>query len=109
MSRSNLLNDIWCLHLPTLTWKQKPARVHSRPFSGVMRRAGHTLHGMLAFGGCVYEGHQLALVGGYDVLLLGAFHQGTAVYGSRTTRPSQDIDLSPGMMLVIMHLRSVPC
>ena len=77
MSRSNLLNDIWCLHLPTLTWKQTPARVHSRPFSGVMQRAGHTLHGMLAFGGCVYEGHQLALVGGYDVLLLGAFHQET--------------------------------
>ena len=70
--QGNFLDDVHRLHLPTLTWKAPP-QVHGRPARAMRNIAGHSLDGLLAFGGCVPTTLGIMPVAKADPLLLGIF------------------------------------
>lgn len=50
--QGDFLEDVLLLHLPTLTWRRSP-KVHGKPIRPLRRIAGHSLDGLIAFGGCI--------------------------------------------------------
>ena len=63
--------------MPSLTWK-KPPEVAGRPSRALRRIAGHTLAGLLAFGGCIPTIMGIMPVEKLDLLLLGELTSGEA-------------------------------
>ena len=70
--QGSFLDDLQQLHVPSLTWK-KPPEVAGRPSRALRRIAGHTLAGLLAFGGCIPTIMGIMPVEKLDLLLLGEF------------------------------------
>ena len=68
--QGNFLDDIHKLHLPTLTWRQPP-RVHGRPARALRNIAGHSIEGLIAFGGCISTIMGIMPVAKTDPLLTG--------------------------------------
>ena len=69
--QGSFLEDLHRLHVPTLLWAPQPA-VAGRPSRALRRIAGHTLSGLLAFGGCIPTIMGIMPVAKVDLLLLGA-------------------------------------
>eukprot|EP00873_Tetraselmis_striata_P014467 jgi/Tetstr1/434731/TSEL_023783.t1 len=69
-ARGAWLKDTWLLDLVSLTWRPGPAAVEGRPRWHVAI-AGHTLEGLVAFGGCSRGIFGITPVAKMDVLLLG--------------------------------------
>ncbi len=68
--QESFLDDLQRLHLPSLTWGRAP-EVSGRPSRALRRIAGHTLAGLLAFGGCIPTIMGIMPVEKLDLLLLG--------------------------------------
>ena len=69
--QGSFLEDLHRLHIPSLTWGAPP-EVSGRPSRALRRIAGHTLSGLLAFGGCIPTIMGIMPVAKVDLLLLGA-------------------------------------
>jgi hypothetical protein len=68
--QGSFLDDLQRLHVPSLTWGRAP-EVSGRPSRALRRIAGHTLAGLLAFGGCIPTIMGIMPVEKLDLLLLG--------------------------------------
>ena len=68
--QGSFLDDLQQLHVPSLTWSMPP-EVAGRPSRALRRIAGHTLAGLLAFGGCIPTIMGIMPVEKLDLLLLG--------------------------------------
>ncbi|KAL0042233.1 hypothetical protein WJX77_006779 [Trebouxia sp. C0004] len=68
--QGNFLDDMHKLHLPTLTWRAPP-KVHGRPIRALRNIAGHSMEGLIAFGGCVPTVMGIMPVAKADPLLIG--------------------------------------
>ena len=68
--QGNFLDDVNKLHLPSLTWRQPPT-LHGRPARALRNIAGHSLDGLIAFGGCIPTIMGIMPVAKTDPLLIG--------------------------------------
>ncbi|KAA6422356.1 MAG: hypothetical protein FRX49_07826 [Trebouxia sp. A1-2] len=68
--QGNFLDDMHKLHLPTLTWRAPP-QVHGRPIRALRNIAGHSMEGLIAFGGCIPTVMGIMPVAKADPLLIG--------------------------------------
>ena len=68
--QGNFLDDMHKLHLPTLTWRAPP-KVHGRPVRALRNIAGHSMDGLIAFGGCIPTVMGIMPVAKADPLLIG--------------------------------------
>jgi hypothetical protein len=70
-AQGGFLDDVQRLDLDTMAWAPPPAVGGAAP--GAPRRAaGHSLAGLLAFGGCTPTPHGVMPIARTDLLLLGA-------------------------------------
>ena len=85
-AQGSFLEDLHRLHIPSLTWGAPP-EVSGRPSRALRRIAGHTLSGLLAFGGCIPTIMGIMPVAKVDLLLLGALpaHYQTLTFPSDPT------------------------
>ena len=68
--QGNFLDDVNRLHLPSLTWRRPPT-LHGRPARALRNIAGHSLEGLIAFGGCIPTIVGIMPVAKTDPLLIG--------------------------------------
>ena len=68
--QGNFLDDMHKLHLPTLTWRAPP-KIHGRPIRALRNIAGHSMDGLIAFGGCIPTVMGIMPVAKADPLLIG--------------------------------------
>ncbi|KAL3163403.1 hypothetical protein ABBQ32_009785 [Trebouxia sp. C0010 RCD-2024] len=68
--QGNFLDDVNRLHLPSLTWRLPPV-VHGKPTRALRNIAGHSLEGLIAFGGCIPTIMGIMPVAKTDPLLIG--------------------------------------
>ncbi|KAK9793761.1 hypothetical protein WJX73_004838 [Symbiochloris irregularis] len=69
--QGELLDDLQRLHVPTLTWMGPPPEILGRPGRALRSIAGHSLGGLVAFGGCIATALGIVPIAKMDVLLLG--------------------------------------
>ncbi len=79
--QGNFLDDMHKLHLPTLTWRAPP-KVHGRPIRALRNIAGHSMDGLIAFGGCIPTVMGIMPVAKADPLLIGK-QPGAVVFKER--------------------------
>ncbi|KAK9817255.1 hypothetical protein WJX72_011927 [[Myrmecia] bisecta] len=70
-NQGDFLSDVHKLHIPTLTWGP-PVTVQGKGSKSTRRIAGHSLTGLIAFGGCVPTIMGIMPVPKADILLLGS-------------------------------------